>query len=210
MPATIDMTGHVYGRLTVLARAPRNGGTKIKWFCRCECGNEATVAANKLRSGHTKSCGCAVLEHRPALERFAEKIALTESGCIEWIGGLSDVGYGQFYVGMKANPTTGKGYAHRWSYEYHVGPIPEGLHIDHLCRNRRCVNPEHLEPVTLAENVLRGSGASAANAAKTHCPQGHPLSGDNLYVHPTKNMRRCRECMRQQNRARYYQRKEAA
>ena len=133
---------------------------------------------------------------RPALDRFAEKVALTESGCIEWIGGLNGAGYGQFYVGRKANPSTGKGYAHRWSYDYHVGPIPKGRELDHLCRNPTCVNPGHLEPVTRRENVLRGNAPAAQHAKKTHCPAGHEYSGDNLYVHPTKRMRFCRACGR--------------
>lgn len=140
---------------------------------------------------------------RPAIDRFAEKIALTDSGCIEWIGGLNGVGYGQFYVGMDANPRTGKGYAHRWSYEHHVGPIPDGLHIDHLCRNRACVNPDHLEPVTRAENVLRGMGQSALNARKTHCPKGHPLNGANVRI-GTKGERKCRACERAQSRKQYW------
>jgi hypothetical protein len=144
---------------------------------------------------------------RPALDRFAEKIALTDSGCIEWIGGLNGVGYGQFYVGKQNRGDTGKGYAHRWSYEYHVGPIPEGKHLDHLCRNPACVNPEHLEPVTARENLLRGTGPSASHAQKTHCPAGHAYAGRNLYVYPTKNIRRCRECGRQQAQARRNQRK---
>jgi hypothetical protein len=130
---------------------------------------------------------------RPALDRFADKIALTDSGCIEWIGGLNGAGYGQFYVGRKSRDDTGKGYAHRWSYEYHVGPIPNGHHLDHLCRNTACVNTEHLEPVTPRENLLRGDGPSAIHAKKSHCPEGHPYAGKNLYVHPSKGYRTCRE-----------------
>lgn len=194
MPAFIDMTGETFGSLTVLRLADRDGSQKIKWVCSCTCGNEAVVDGTKLRSRHTQSCGCRYI---PAIDRFAEKIATTDSGCIVWLGGTNGVGYGLFYVGEGRSART---YAHRWSYEYHVGPIPEDLHVDHLCRNRACVNPAHLEPVTVRENLLRGEGPSAANARKTHCPKGHPLSGDNLYVHPRKIMRRCRECMRNQSR----------
>lgn len=133
---------------------------------------------------------------RPAIERFREKIAPGPNGCIEWTGGLNGVGYGQFYGGRTSLGQTGKTYAHRWSYEHFVGPIPEGLHLDHLCRNRKCVNPEHLEPVTIRENLLRGVGPSAIHAQKTECPAGHPYSGDNLYTHPAKHQRFCRECGR--------------
>lgn len=132
---------------------------------------------------------------RPAVDRFAEKIALTDSGCIEWIAGTHGVGYGLFYAGRTSTAQTGRTAAHRWSYEYHVGPIPDGLEIDHLCRNRLCVNPEHLEPVTRQENLRRSHG----NHAKTHCPSGHPYAGHNLYVSP-KGSRFCRECRNRHSR----------
>uniref|UniRef100_UPI00351F6BF2 HNH endonuclease signature motif containing protein n=1 Tax=Mycolicibacterium fortuitum TaxID=1766 RepID=UPI00351F6BF2 len=196
--AAIDMTGRTCGELTVLYRDDRPG-TKVKWICVCACGNTTSVDGTKLRNGRTKTCGHTQglgSKRRADIDRFLEKIQPAESGCIEWTGGLNGAGYGQFYVGRTSLDETGKSYAHRWSYQHYVGPIPEGMHLDHLCRNRKCVNPEHLEPVTLRENVLRGEGPSANHAKKTHCPQGHSYSGGNLYVHPVNGQRYCRECGR--------------
>lgn len=129
---------------------------------------------------------------RPVIDRFAEKVALTDSGCIEWIAGTNRVGYGVVHLGPSDDNR--KVYAHRWSYEHHVGPIPEGLHLDHLCRNTLCVNPAHLEPVTCRENLMRGISQPAMNAAKTECQNGHPLAGNNLYINPSTGHRRCRTC----------------
>ena len=110
------------------------------------------------------------------------------TGCWLWTGALEGDGYGL----MKVNRRMVR--AARASYETFVGPIPEGLTIDHLCRQRCCINPEHLEPVTNRENILRSDGVTANNARKTHCPHGHPLSGENLYLH--KGHRMCRACLR--------------
>lgn len=133
---------------------------------------------------------------RPAIDRFAEKVALRDDGCLEWIGGKAGEGYGYFYTGPAAPGAHGRVYAHRWAYEYAVGPIPDGLQLDHLCSNRACVNPDHLEPVTPLENVRR----SAGNGSKTHCPSGHPYSGDNLRTY--RAVRFCRACQRAYDRRR--------
>ena len=88
--------------------------------------------------------------------------------------------------------------AHRVSYELLVGPIPEGLHIDHLCRNKWCVNPRHLELVTPAENTRRGL---VARGRDTHCSKGHLFDEENTYVPPKRtDQRHCRECQRLRER----------
>jgi hypothetical protein len=126
------------------------------------------------------------------IERFEEKIEPGPDGCWNWTGALVPCGYGQKWDGTRVVP------AHRWSYEYHIGPIPEGLHIDHLCRNRRCVNPWHLEPVTPQVNSLRGKAGEVNGArgrAKTHCPYGHEYTPENTYRHK-RGDRQCRTCKR--------------
>ncbi|MGW7630513.1 HNH endonuclease signature motif containing protein [Streptomyces griseoincarnatus] len=93
----------------------------------------------------------------------------------------------------------GRQYAHRAAYEAAKGAIPEGLQIDHLCRNTLCVNPDHLEAVTGRTNLLRSRGFVARQAAQTHCIHGHPLSGPNLYV-DNRGRRHCRECRTRRSR----------
>lgn len=87
-------------------------------------------------------------------------------------------------------------YVHRVAWETLRGPIPDGMQLDHLCRQRACWNPDHLEPVSPRENVLRGVGITAMNAKKTHCPQGHPYDDANTGITST-GKRRCRACGRE-------------
>lgn len=124
--------------------------------------------------------------------RFAERVD-TSGDCWIWQGCCNWGGYGRFHDGTREVG------AHRFSWAAFVGPIPDGLHIDHLCKQRKCVNPDHLEPVTPQINTLRSENFIAVNARKTHCVRGHPLSGPNLYVCP-RGKRECRQCRAEANR----------
>ncbi len=115
--------------------------------------------------------------------------------CWDWIASRYRNGYGQFGAGSRSDGTRRMVLAHRWAYEQLVGPIPEGLESDHLCRNRACIRPSHIEPVTGLENVRRGLVPMVAGAyqrAKTHCAQGHPYDEANTYRWGGR--RDCRAC----------------
>ncbi|MES9554804.1 MULTISPECIES: HNH endonuclease [unclassified Streptomyces] len=109
--------------------------------------------------------------------------------CWTWTAGLNNRGYGGFkYAGRVIG-------AHRWSYERLLGEIPAGLELDHLCRNRACVRPDHTEPVTHRTNTLRSTGPTARAARATACPRGHAYDAQNTYITPA-GWRRCRACRR--------------
>lgn len=134
---------------------------------------------------------------RPWRDRFWEKVGKDgPDGCWVWTAGTTPNGYGTFTIGGRQEGTRG---AHRVAYELARGPIPPGLQIDHLCRNRLCVNPAHLEVVTNRENVLRGVGVTAMNARKTHCKSGHPFDEENTGFNRGGG-RRCRRCHRRWRR----------
>lgn len=123
-----------------------------------------------------------------AFDRFEAKVWF-KPGCWEWQAGKATAGYGTFWTGDRFMS------AHRYAFELYVGPIPVDLQLDHLCRNRGCVNPNHLEPVTARENALRGEGPTAVNARRNECVNGHPFDEGNTYQRPASRPgRECRAC----------------
>lgn len=129
------------------------------------------------------------------LARFWEKVSIEPDGCWLWTGNTDRKGYGS----MRVKSTGGPGSfarPHRLAYEHYVGPLPDGLVADHLCRTRACVNPAHIEFVTNRENILRGEAPSAIHARKTRCSRGHEFTPENTYTSRGRNRtgRQCKAC----------------
>lgn len=177
----------------IAARTCSVDGCGEKHSCRGLCAHHYAQA---------RRSGTLALAKPPTTEeRFWPKVdRRRDDECWPWIASLTGAGYAQFYI----EPGRKSGLGHRYAYELLVGPIPAGLVLDHLCRNRACVNPAHLEPVTHQENVRRGD-ASVVNglrfSQRTHCPKGHPYDEENTYPRPNAGRhggggRGCRACSR--------------
>jgi DNA-binding transcriptional regulator YiaG len=168
-------------------------------MCRV-CGKPAWVHGHGLCRGDYNRWAL----HASTEERFWIKVDKNNPGpeekpelgpCWVWIAGKTQGGYGVFHVNGKSAR------AHRWSYMHFVGPIPEGLDMDHLCRNRACVCPDHLEPVTERENVLRSPIAPPTiNAGKLFCDHGHEFTPENTRILQADGSRQCKECSRRSTR----------
>jgi hypothetical protein len=154
--------------------------------CACGCG---TRVAKRFAVGHAR--------RRPLIDRLMEKVTKTDT-CWLWTGAVGTSGYGRIGDGYRTDQV------HRVAYELHVGPIPDGLHIDHLCRVKLCVNPDHLEAVTQAENNRRAAAARTV----THCKRGHEFTPENTLT--TRGHRNCRACRNINARARRAERRAAA
>lgn len=140
----------------------------------------------------------------PPMERIAKRSVTVDRGyvtpCRVYAGQLTN-GYGCVKVGSLTDGTRRTARVHVVVWEHANGPVPEGLELDHLCRQRDCHEPTHLEPVTTRENVLRGLSPTAVNARKTCCPQNHLYDDANTYT-DAKGCRHCRACGRARRRAR--------
>ena len=155
----------------------------------------------RILLGQEKAREAKRLSSPSILDRFWAKVEKSPSpdGCWTWVGRVNNQGYGSIStMGRAASPIL----VHRFAYELLVGPIPEKMELDHLCRNRRCVNPAHLEVVTRSENCSRGDSGLAwalIQRKKTHCPQGHPYDLFNTY-YDKNGGRQCRICRRERDK----------
>ena len=185
---TPNLTGQRFGLLTVLSEAGRDRDNRPLWEAACSCGVRVVIRFREL-TGKGPAQGCPSCSRTKDVRvRLVRGAAVDDvTGCWVWQKSMNSQGYGHIGVGHRVLS------AHRVSYEVFVGEIPEGLTIDHLCRNPSCINPAHLEPVTMRENILRGNGVSARNARKQFCKRGHPLVGANVHTMPCGG-RRCRVC----------------
>lgn len=198
--------GDRFGYWTVIALGPpylrpgRQSQGERRWFCRCTCGTERAVHERLLLMGKSTSCSCSRWAN--SIASIMGRLILTPAGCAVWPGHTVN-GYGvTSFHGENC-------YVHRLLYEHFVGPIPEGLVLDHIvCDNPPCANFAHLRVCTDGENTLRSNNPIAANARKTHCNRGHPYSGDNLLLRANGD-RKCRTCQVQRREAERA-RKEAA
>jgi HNH endonuclease len=177
-----DFVGQRFERWLVQSFAGRRG-RKTYWVCLCDCGRVTTVRGSHLVSKSSRSCGClrekvyhSAQPTRREVLRFFRKITVTAEGCWEWTGAKAwSPGTKSYYGHFKYRRHLRA--AHGVAYRWFRGVVPDGLELDHLCRNTLCANPSHLEPVTYLVNMQRGKIAQ-----HTHCPHGHAWDEGNTII----------------------------
>lgn len=172
-------------------------------LCQCGCGKPTPLATKTNRKlGHVKgepvrySPGHNGRWGKPMQDRFEAKIERLSDECWRWTGYVLWNGYGRFGIGRDHSGQKQVAYAHRVAYELYRGSIPTGMDIDHLCRRRNCVNPEHLEPVSHRENCLRGEAPNVQIHLSGYCKRGHKMDEQNttIEIRSGKPKRRCKTC----------------
>lgn len=155
-----------------------------------ETRNLSKAQISRIKNGHRSGLcyGCSgKMRTRPAIERFLKRLNITDT-CWEWDGPRNDRGYGVFpFKRERSNAIQ----SHKFLWEYINGPVPDGLELDHLCMNKACCRPSHLEAVTGDENKHRWSESVRARKV---CAAGHEFTEANTYVHPVRGTKRCRRC----------------
>jgi hypothetical protein len=179
------------------AMAPRGDSMQAEGtegLCECGCGQATPLATQTLsRLGTTKGQPIRFVNGHSRRYRGPDYEVDDATGCWIWLKGKATDGYGQTWQhGRNIR-------AHRLYYERFKGSIPSGLVLDHLCRVKLCVNPDHLEAVTNGENVLRGEAIAARRARQTHCQHGHEFTPENTYI-SKRGHRVCRACEREYRR----------
>lgn len=186
------IAGHQHGNPK--GQAPPNPSG----LCMCGCGQRTPMARQgDRRKGNVAGQPVRFMPghnnlRRPLRERWEGKVERLSSGCWRWTGAIKKDGYG--YIKREGN---GMMCAHRAAYELFVGPVPPGKELDHLCRNRWCVNPGHLEPVTHYENVRRGAAPNIRLHRDGVCIRGHKQTSENIVAFRRENGSirfRCRPC----------------
>lgn len=172
--------------------APRSAPTLARGLTHSLDSTKDGLAVNATRTA--LPIDLSTVDIKAVLARFDQS---KSGGCWPWTGGTGKAGYGLVSRGRSRTRLL----AHRVVYTILRGPIPGELPLDHLCRNRICVNPAHLEPVTVGENNRRGFGASGIHARQTHCVHGHEFTAENTAILPSGS-RKCHACSRERDRRR--------